>query len=196
MDQRTLGFYTQEAAAYTSRGQEPNVRYIEAFLAMLPPQASILELGCGGGQDTELMIAKGFNIRPTDGTPEIAKAAERRLGIPVATLLFGDLDDDNMYEGVWANACLLHVHKTELPGILGRIHRALKTGGIFYASFKAGESDGRDQFGRYYNYPSRDWLAAVYHAFPWQGVTIKSEQGSGYDQKPTEWLHVTAIKRD
>jgi SAM-dependent methyltransferase len=196
MDQRTLRFYAQEAGAYTSRSQETNLRYLEPFLAMLPPQASILELGCGAGQDTELMIAKGFKVCPTDGTPEIAKAAERRLGIPVATLLFGDLDEDSTYDGIWANACLLHVPKAELSDILGRIHRALKTGGLFYASFKAGESDGRDQFERYYNYPSKDWLATVYHAFRWQKVAIKSEQGSGYDQKPTEWLHVTAVKRD
>jgi hypothetical protein len=142
------------------------------------------------------MIAMGFNVRPTDGTKEIAKAAEKRLGIPVATLLFGDLDEDSTYDGIWANACLLHVPKTELSGILGRIHRALKTGGPFYASFKAGETDGRDQFERYYNYPSKDWLATVYHAFPWEKVVIKSEQASGYDQKPTEWLHVISVKRN
>ena len=130
MDQRTLRFYAQEAGAYTSRGQVTNLRYIEPFLAMLPPKASILELGCGAGQDTELMIAKGFKVCPTDGTPEIAKAAERRLGIPVATLLFGDLDEDSTYDGIWANACLLHVPKAELSGILGRIHRALKIGGL------------------------------------------------------------------
>lgn len=196
MDQRTLSFYAQEAVAYTSRGREPDFRYLEPFLAMLPPQASILELGCGGGHDTELMIARGFDVRPTDGIPEIAKAAERRLGIPVATLLFGDLDEDSAYDGIWANACLLHVPKEELSDILSRIHRALKKGGLFYASFKAGESDGRDQFERYYNYPSRDWLATAYHAFRWQKVAIKSEQGSGYDLKPTDWLHVTAVKRD
>ena len=26
------------------------------------------------------------------------------------------------YDGVWASACLLHVPKDELEGILGRIH--------------------------------------------------------------------------
>ncbi len=29
----------------------------------------------------------------------------------------------------WASACLLHVPREELAGILGRIHRALKPGG-------------------------------------------------------------------
>jgi 2-polyprenyl-3-methyl-5-hydroxy-6-metoxy-1,4-benzoquinol methylase len=192
-DQTTLRFYAQEAAAYTSRGQKPSL-HIEAFLNSLPPKATILELGCGGGQDSEFMIAKGFSVRPTDGTPEIAKAAENRLKIPVDVLLFGDLNEDSAYDGIWANASLLHVPKAELLGILRLIHRALKAGGLFYASFKSGQSDGRDEFDRYYNYPSEDWLAATYGTLQWQKVNIKPELGSGYDQKPTEWLHVVAVK--
>ncbi len=94
-DARTLAFYRQEAAAYTSRRQGPSVRRIETFLSTLPAGATILELGCGAGQDSEFMIAKGYDVRPTDGTREIARAAERRLGIPVATLLFGDLDESS-----------------------------------------------------------------------------------------------------
>ncbi len=78
--------------------------------------------------------------------------------------------------------------------VLGRIHRALRHGGVFYASFKAGDAEGRDQFGRYYNYPSQSWLNAVYAELPWETVTIEADQGSGYDRKPTDWLHATAVK--
>jgi SAM-dependent methyltransferase len=195
-DDNTLRFYADEAAAYTSRGQEPNHRYLEAFMSILPGASAVLELGCGAGQDSEVMISRGFNATPTDGTPEIAQAAEQRLGRPVATLLFGDLDEKGTFDGVWANACLLHVPRAELPGIIARIHTALKTGGIFYASYKAGKNEGRDQFDRYYNYPSKTWLADLYAAFSWWSVQIEEEHGSGYDQKPTDWLHVTAIKDD
>ena len=45
-----------------------------------------------------------------------------------------------------------------------RIHRALKPAGVFYASFKIGDGDGRDTLGRYYNYPSPEWLQATYAA--------------------------------
>lgn len=140
------------------------------------------------------MLAAGFNVHPTDGTPEIAKAAQARLGIPVATLLFEDINDKERYDGVWANACLLHVPRAALAGIIGRVHGALKTGGVFYASFKAGEAEGRDTFGRYYNYPSKAWLENVYGQFDWTSVGITSRHGSGYDKMPTDWLHVTATK--
>ena len=193
-DDRTLSFYTQEASAYASRGEYPNAKHTEAFLSLLPAGASILELGCGDGRDSELMIGRGFNVRPTDGTPGMAQAAEQRLGIPVATLLFADLNEKSTCDGIWANACLLHVPRQDLPGILSKIHAALKKGGAFYASFKAGETEGRDQFDRYYNYPSESTLREWYAASAWADVTITAEKGGGYDRRPTDWLHVVAIK--
>jgi len=193
-DPETLRFYGAEAAKYTSRSQEPSRQRIEIFLSHLQPGATVLELGCGGGQDSEFMIARGFDVRPTDGTPEIAHAAETRLGIPVSTLLFGDLDEHGTCDGIWANACLLHVPRAELPGILARIHAALKAGGVFYASFKAGDGEGRDQFDRYYNYPSESWLREAYAPLAWDAVRIEAQPGSGYDRKPTNWLHVLATK--
>lgn len=193
-DPTTIDFYGQEVAAYTSRGQEPARRRLDAFLAALPAGASVLELGCGAGQDSEYMIGQGFDVRPTDGTPAMAQAAQRRLGVPVATLLFGDIDEVGTCDGIWANACLLHIPRAELPAVIGRIHAALKAGGVFYASFKAGEAEGRDEFDRYYNYPSAGWLRTLYAALPWRDVVIEAEAGSGYDRKPTDWLHVTATR--
>ena len=58
------------------------------------------------------------------------REASRRLGRPVETLLFHDLDKVEAYDGVWANACLLHVPRPELAQVLARIWRALKPGGI------------------------------------------------------------------
>jgi SAM-dependent methyltransferase len=193
-DDRTLNFYTQEALDYAARGEYPSSKHIEAFLSLLPEGAAILELGCGGGRDSEFMIGRGFDVRPTDGTPEMAQAAEQRLGMPVATLLFADLDEKQTSDGIWANACLLHVPRENLPGTLSRIHAALKKGGPFYASFKAGETEGRDQFDRYYNYPSERLLRDWYMASGWTDIKITTEMGGGYDGKPTEWLHVIAIK--
>lgn len=193
-DTTTLEFYAREADAYTTRGEQALHTQLGTFLSRLKPGATILELGCGAGQDSEVMLAKGFDVHPTDGTPEIAEAAAKRLGIPVATLLFEDIDTRQAYDGIWANACLLHVPRAALGDILGRIHTALKDGGVFYASFKAGKEEGRDRFDRYFNYPSEAWLRSVYAQYPWSSVSIESAQGGGYDKKPTEWLRVTAIR--
>ena len=80
------------------------------------------------------------------------------------------------------------------PGIVGRVHDALKAGGVFYASFKAGSEEGRDQFQRYYNYPSAEWLREAYDPARWRSIDIEKTEGSGYDKQPTDWLLVTAMK--
>lgn len=192
-DDATIGFYGLEADAYTSRSA-PAADRLRRFVARLPGGGTILELGCGAGRDSEAMTKLGFDVTPTDGTPAMAAAAARRLGRPVKVLLFGDIEGHQLYDGVWANACLLHVPRTDLPGIIARIQTALRPGGVFYASYKAGTAEGRDRFGRYYNYPSAEWLAAAYGTSGWKTVEIEEAAGGGYDGLPTDWLHVTATK--
>lgn len=194
-DDQTLGFYAGEAGAYAGRDRQAEHRRIDRFAARLAPGARILELGCGGGQDSEEMLRRGFDVVPTDGSPELAEQARRRLGRPVGVLLFEDLEEVAAYDGVWAHACLLHAPRPVLPGIVARIHAALRPDGVFYASFKAGEAEGRDSLGRYFNYLSAAELRAAYgEKARWQSLQIEEEMGSGYDRQPTRWLHALAIK--
>lgn len=193
-DADTLGFYAAEAAAYAARGRAASHDRLATFLAALPAGGRVLELGCGAGQDSEAMLARGFDVIPSDGSPELARQAQQRLGRPVRVLLFEDIDEIGAYDGIWANACLLHVPRAALPGILGRIHAALKPAGAFYASFKAGSAEGRDRFGRYYNYPSDDWLRQAYRPERWSRLDICEDMGGGYDGELTRWLHALAFK--
>ena len=125
----------------------------------------------------------------------MAEIATRHLGRQVRTLLFHDLDAVDAYHGVWANACLLHVPREQLSDVLALIHRALKPGGTFYASYKAGEGDGRDTLNRYYNYPTEDWLRATYaQAGDWQDLAIETGEVRGFDDAMAEMLFVLARK--
>jgi SAM-dependent methyltransferase len=193
-DEATLGFYAAEAETYAAHDADRRYHALEAFMAALPAGAAVLELGCGAGRDSALMLARGFDVTPTDGAPAMAREAERRLGRPVKVLLFADLDDEDRYDGVWASASLLHAPRAGLPGIIGLIHAALRPGGRFFASYKSGAGEGRDGFGRYYNYPSVDELRAIYAVAPWVTVQIEALKGGGYDGRPTDWLHVTAAR--
>jgi SAM-dependent methyltransferase len=125
----------------------------------------------------------------------MASEASRRLGRTVETLLFHDLDEVEAYDGVWANACLLHVPRPELAHVLTLIWRALKPGGYFYASYKAGSADGRDGLNRYYNYPSPDWLRANYaDAGRWSSLSIETGEVRGFDNEPAAMLFVVTQK--
>ena len=194
MDEETLGFYRRNAEAYAGWAKAPSTR-LTGFLALLPAGGSILELGCGAGNHSAKMLEAGFAVRPTDGSPEMAVVAFRRLGRPVETMLFHELDEQETYDGVWASACLLHVPKDELEGILGRIHGALKPGGVFYASFKVGDGDGRDKLGRYYNYPSAEWLQATYAASGgWNALSSETSTIQSFDETPATMLHLLVRK--
>lgn len=190
----TSTFYDENAEVYATRKRTVPTRRLDAFLSELSAGASILELGCGAGQDCAYMLSKGFDVTPTDGSLELAKLAEELIGRPVKVMRFEALDAEAEYGGVWAEASLLHVPRAMLPDVLKRIRRALKDGGILHASFKAGDAEGYDDFGRYYNYPSASWLKERLLEGGWQSISITEGDGSGYDGKPTHWLYLAARK--
>ena len=194
MDSDTLRFYRENAQDYADWAKAPSARLVR-FLSLLPSGGSILELGCGAGNHASVMLAQGFNLRATDGSPEMAGIASRRLGHPVEPMLFHELDDDGVYDGVWASACLLHVPRDQLTDILGRIRRALKPDGVFYASFKLGDGGGRDKLGRYYNYPTQEWLRATYDAVGgWISIAADTSTLQSFDGAPATMLHLTVRK--
>ena len=194
MDETTLQFYRRNAQSYADWAKAPSTR-LKGFLALLPSGGAILELGCGAGNHAAVMLAEGFSLRATDGSPEMAEIASQRLGHPVETMRFDQLDAHEAYDGVWASACLLHVPRDELAGILTRIHRALRPSGVFYASYKLGEVDGRDSLGRYYSYVSPAWLETTYaSAGPW--ITLSSETSviRSFDETPANMLNLVVRK--
>ena len=195
MDETTLQFYRGNAEAYAGREITSRQARLTAFLAPLPPGARILELGCGAGGDTAEMLARGFDVRATDGSPEMADIASKRLGRTVETLLFHELDEVEAYDAVWANACLLHVPRDELAGVLGLIWRALRANGYFFASYKTGDAEGRDTLSRYYNYPSPDWLRTNYtNAGNWSSLAIETGEVKAFDNQWAKMLFVVASK--
>jgi SAM-dependent methyltransferase len=195
VDHDTLQFYRRNAEAYAQREITSRQARMARFLGLLSPGAKILELGCGAGGDSAEMLASGFDVRATDGSPELADIAAKRLGRPVETLLFQDVNEVEAYDAVWANACLLHVPREQLADVLALIWRALKPAGYFYASYKAGDADGRDTLNRYYNYPSLEWLRATYaQAGKWSSLAIESGEVKGFDDKQASMLFVVARK--
>jgi SAM-dependent methyltransferase len=195
VDNETLQFYRRNAEAYAGWAKAPSTQ-LKGFLELLPPGGSILELGCGAGNHSSVMLANGFKVRATDGSPEMAAIASRRLSQNVDAMRFDELDAQETYDGVWASACLLHVPRDELTGILKRIRRALKSDGVFYASFKIGEGcDGRDSLGRYYNYPSPEWLEATYAGSgSWQSLSSDTSEIQSFDETPATMLHLVKRK--
>ena len=193
-DKATLRFYAEKAETYVASCPGGATPHLEGFLKRLTPGARILELGCGSGRDAEAMIKAGFDVEPTDGTPEIVREAEERLLRKVRVMRFDELDAHEEYDAVWANASLLHVPRTALPHVLGLIHKALKPGGLHFASFKAGGLEGRDDHGRYFNYLERAEVLELYRA--WKVEDVRETVEDGYLGKRSPWVSITVKKPD
>jgi SAM-dependent methyltransferase len=160
---------------------------------MLPTGARILELGCGGGIDAEAMIAAGFDVDPTEGVAEIAAKAEQRLGRRVRIMRFDQLGAVACYDAVWASASLIHVPRPALPDVLRLIFRALKPGGVHFATYKSGGEEGRDRAGRYFNYPDETQLLDVYRrSAAWEDIRTSAYEGGGFDDGQGPWVSIAA----
>src|SRR4051812_6948038 len=87
---------------------------ITAFAVAVGPRGRVLEIGSGGGRDAAALEVAGLDVRRTDITPGFVDLL-RSQGHDADELdpLTHDLDDPQRpgtpYDGVWANACLLHV---------------------------------------------------------------------------------------
>ncbi len=190
-DAATITFYEAQAPQYTlSFGRAPS-RHLDAFLDRLPTKARVLELGCGGGRDGARMIERGFGVDATDGTPAMVSKANDRFDLGARVMRFDELDANAAYDAVWAHACLLHVARADLPDVLVRIHRALKPGGLHYASYKLGDGEGRCLLGRLHNFPDAAWLEAQYRDAGFEMIDSEIFRGSGDDGTVRDWIAVT-----
>jgi SAM-dependent methyltransferase len=194
-DPATLAFYASEAPDYAASGPGGIGRHLDPFLERLAPGALVLELGCGSGRDAAHMEALGFQVEPTDGVPEMAAQAETRLRRPVRVMRFDELDAAETYDGVVAAYSLLHVPRSGLVAVLGRVWRALKPGGWHVATYKTAGGEGRDRLGRYYNYPGERELRAYYAAAgDWSDVEIETGEGRGYEGGESRFLMIALRK--
>ena len=108
------------------------------FLALLPQQASILDVGCGSGRDSLYFQSLGHHIQAFDAAEDMVVLARKTTGLNIQQGSFFDIDAVHAYDGIWCCASLLHCPPEHLAEVLNRIMTALKPNGVAYVSFKYG----------------------------------------------------------
>lgn len=154
-DPATIAVYDARAADYADRFRENRPgRFLSAFLALLPPGARVLDLGCGPGNASAFLSAAGMRPDPVDASAAMVALANDRHAIGARQARFDEIDGQAEYDGVWANFSLLHAPRADLPRHLSALHRALKPQGLLHLGMKTGSGEGRDALGRFYTYVS------------------------------------------
>lgn len=192
---KTIDYYNENAKSFIDGTVFVDFAHIQnLFLELLPERARILDFGCGSGRDTKYFLEQGYIVDATDGSLELCKAASEYTGVTVKHMLFRELNEVEIYDGIWACASVLHVKKVELPEIIRKMSSATKANGIIYLSFKYGDFEG-ERNGRYFTDMTEDSIVELLIDFPElkvekQWVTGDVRAGRGDER----WLNMILRK--
>lgn len=192
----TLNYYNSKAKEFVSGTVDVAFTEIQdLFIEYIPAGGKILDFGCGSGRDTKYFISKGYDVDATDGSEELCKIASEYTDIKVKQMLFAELDEIELYDGVWACASILHVEKKQLPEIMKKIAIATKRGGIVYTSFKYGDFEGIRN-GRFFTYLAEESFEELLRKVPelaieklWISADVRAERGE------ERWLNIVLRKQ-
>lgn len=152
-DAKTIAFYDAAAKRYANlTSTDTPSEQLKAFMALLPPQASVLDLGCGPARTSAHLRDAGFKPDPVDASQGMIDLANETYQIDARMLTFDDVKMVDTYDGIWANFSLLHAPRANFPGIFLALATALHKNGILHVALKTGAGEARDNIDRLYTY--------------------------------------------
>lgn len=188
-------YYNNNAAEFFDRTIDLNMQeLLDRFLEYVPEGGSILDLGCGSGRDSAYFMSMGYDVTAMDGSEEMCSLASIHIGEDVLHMTFAEMDFNNVFDAVWANASLLHVPRNEMGEILSKITRSLKNEGILYMSFRYGDSEGIEGERYYTDYRTRDLKELIAESLELELIDIKKCA----DVRPNRdnlWIYAIVKKR-
>lgn len=135
------------------RPSPARLRYLGIALERIPAGARVLELGCGAGLPMTAALAETRDVTGVDISVRQVELA--RANVPKATFLHTDMTTlafgPATFDAVVAFYSLTHVPRDDLPGLLERVRRWLRPGGLFLASMGVEDDPGSIE---------ADWLGA------------------------------------
>ena len=80
MQKSIAHYYNKIAEEYTKQygyGEQLSIPSLYKFLSYLPTKASVLDVGCGGGQDSKFLAENGCFVLGVDISTEMIKLAKK-----------------------------------------------------------------------------------------------------------------------
>jgi SAM-dependent methyltransferase len=173
------------------------------FTSFLKPGDLVLDVGCGGGTKSKYLLGKGLKIVGIDFSDELIKIAQRE--VPEAEFKVMNMYDagnlDMKFDGLFAQASLLHIPKKDLPNILHILASKLKPHGFLYVAVKGAlpgkpeeetkeENDYGYPYQRFFSYYSIDELIKHFEDLGLK-IVYKDIKTMG----KTDWLQIIGEKK-
>lgn len=201
--QETIAAYDASAEQYAAEAAQlrDSIRKeIARFAGLLGGSGRVLEIGSGGGRDARALEAYGLSVRRTDITPgfvEILREQgfEADLLDPLTDELRDPQSPDGHYDAVWAQACLMHVDRDDLPTVLTRLAEVTRPAGLIFLSVTEGDGHRLEPGRTGSRYHQIDWreseLRVVANRSGWVVDEVWRSQG-----KTSPFLNVLGHRAD
>jgi len=143
-DEETKLFYnlTAEKTADEWYANDVLMPSIKEFVALLPENPRVLDLGCGPGHESMRLVKAGAQVVGVDFSAECIRIAKERCPEARFELLdFRQLGSQKLgaFDGIFACASLIHISPDELPGVFEQLRGILKRKGFVVAIVREGE---------------------------------------------------------
>ena len=143
----SVAAYSADPIAYVQRYAEHLLDRPERFSSILLPSSRILDLGCGPGRDLRLFASAGHRPVGLEMNPSFVDMARQH-----GEVVEGDIRDvarlfpRSSFDGVWAQASLVHLSAAEVEAVLHDLWQLLAPAGHLYACVRSfGESGWLDE---------------------------------------------------
>jgi ubiquinone/menaquinone biosynthesis C-methylase UbiE len=115
----------------------------QAFLDRLGTSGWLLDLGCGPGRDLAWFEAHGSRAAGADFSAGMLSQARKKTGYPLLQMDLRALGiQTRTIQGIWCNAALLHLPKSEAIRALEEMRRVLSAGGLLAITVQEGTGEG------------------------------------------------------
>lgn len=139
----TLEYYNKNANAYVQSTKNADMGgSLSKFLSYIPKGGKILDLGCGSGRDSKIFKDRGFQVVAVDGSSELCKKAGKFIGQKVICSTFEKYTPVEQFDGIWANASLLHLNETDMKNVITKLTSWLKFSGCWFIAIKCEDFEG------------------------------------------------------
>ena len=194
----SIDYYNRYAVPYYEETVDASMEEVmKPFVELLSGEsenAEVLDLGCGSCSDTLLLEEYGFYVTAIDGSDEMCKLADVNTDKEVLQMTYDEMEFDDVFDGIWACASLIHLTEDEMRKVMKKLVQALKENGVLYFSVHRGDRDGI-YHGRYFHDYNRRELQCLMEEYPeLEVVDIWTTQDVRSEKSDKLWLNVLARK--